>query len=484
MTYAAVTDAIFRGDLTLRTDTGETTGRDLATRARLRGGSLSGYAPGSGVLVDVADALLAYEVAAAAWWAGLRVAFARSDSPLDAVAQARAVGAVVHVVDRGRGVDQHSAGIDVLIADVAPWPAPAPASARPAPDDLALDMLTSGSAGQPTCLTYTHAALLRNGVALGRAMGVTTGDRLWTPLPPGLAGVLCSVLLPAALHGATAHLCDADHGTMARSLRAAAPTIVYAVPAVYEVLCRAAQAGAGTPPVRWWLSSSSELQPRVFDGMLARWNAVVRSLYCGSEVGTVTFNDARDPDLVRNTVGRPLPGVTVQVEPGTHRLTVGGDLIAHGERRPDGTVVPFGRSVVTGDCGTLDADGTLRLRGRFDERFNVGTQVVDPFVVEARIRSLPGVADCVVVARPHRLLGNAINALVIRDAAVPLTEADVIGHCRASGLTGGWVPRRVSWVDEIPRTPAGKPRRSPVPTGAGAAVTGPAAAGPRAGGNG
>lgn len=451
---ATLTDVICGGRFVLATDSAHVTGAELGEAARRRAGRLAELPPGSGVLVEAADPIEAYELAAAAWWAGLRVAFARTDSPLTSAEQAAAVGAELRVVDDGTpsgtdGVPMTAAGD--LLGPPVPWPA------RCESGDLALDLLTSGTTGTPACFTYSHAALVLNAAALAAAMGTTQSDRLWSPLPPGLPGVLCTVLLPAALHGATAHVNRTHAAKIGVSLRAVRPTVVYAIPAVYELIARDPEPDpAATAGVRWWLSSSSDLSAGLFDAMARTWAATVRSLYCGSEFGTVTFNDAAVPV----GVGRVLPGVHVVSEPGTHRLSVGGPMIAHGMRGADGVVVPFGGEVTTGDVGTIDADGTLRLRGRVDDRINVGADVVDPHVVEARIGALPGVDDCLVTARRHPLLGHVLDVHVVRSAVGDtLTEADVVRHCRGTGLTGGWVPRRVIWVDTVPRTPAGKPDR-------------------------
>jgi acyl-CoA synthetase (AMP-forming)/AMP-acid ligase II len=187
----------------------------------------------------------------------------------------------------------------------------------------------------------------------------------------------------------------------------------------------------------------------------------VRSFYCGSEIGTVTFNAESDPGLVRSTVGRPLPGVRLAVggrDAGP--LTVTGPMIGIGYRT-GAVVTPFPDAAVeTTDIGFVDDDGLVHIVGRQDDRVHVGSEVVDPLLIEDKVRDLDGVDDCLAVARPHERLGHVLELHVVRAGRRTLSERDVIAHCRSQGLKGAWVPRSVRWVDVVPKTPAGKPRRT------------------------
>ncbi|AVT40938.1 class I adenylate-forming enzyme family protein [Plantactinospora sp. BB1] len=453
----------------LETERGAVTGPELAGAARRYAAGFARYPRGAGVSIGLTDPAEALAVAAGAWWSGLRVAFTRTDSPHDPAAQARIVDALVQVVDAGT---EAAGGVTRLTPGELLGP-PVDGAPRCRPSDPALDLLTSGSTGTPKCVVFGHAAMVANARSLAAAMRIGRTDLLWTSLPHGLPGVLSTVTLPAAAADATALLVTpADPLVAADSLVAAAPSVVYAVPEFYDVLGRISPAAGSAPSVRWWLSSSSQLSAGRFDRMRERWGAVVRSFYCGSEVGTVTFNDDDDPDSVRSGVGRPLPGVRVLVErdgsgsgvagvPDAGRLTIGGDLVALGYRER-GVLVPFpSDGVRTSDLGYLDDDGALRLVGRVDDRIHVGAEVVDPQMVEACINAHPAVHDCVVVPKPHTMLGSVLEARVVRRAGTALSERDVILACRAHGLRNGWLPRAVRWIDTVPTTPAGKPNRDP-----------------------
>jgi acyl-CoA synthetase (AMP-forming)/AMP-acid ligase II len=110
-----------------------------------------------------------------------------------------------------------------------------------------------------------------------------------------------------------------------------------------------------------------------------------------------------------------------------------------------------------GDMATVDADGTIHLLGRGSMCINTGGEKVYPEEVEAVLKSHPKVADAVVVGVRDERWGErvvAVVAPVVSGDAVALAEVDV--HCRAQ-LAGYKVPRAVCNVDEVRRTPAGKP---------------------------
>ena len=118
---------------------------------------------------------------------------------------------------------------------------------------------------------------------------------------------------------------------------------------------------------------------------------------------------------------------------------------------PDGT-----RWVVPGDYATVDADGTLVLLGRGSQCINTGGEKVYPEEVEAALKSHPDVFDAVVVGVPDDRFVERVAALVQpRRDAEPTLEA-LQEHCRRS-IAGYKVPRQLRLVDELLRTPVGKP---------------------------
>ena len=118
---------------------------------------------------------------------------------------------------------------------------------------------------------------------------------------------------------------------------------------------------------------------------------------------------------------------------------------------PDGT-----RYSMPGDFATVDEDGRIVLLGRGSVCINSGGEKIYPEEVEAAIKSHPDVYDCTVVGVDDDRWGSRVVALVQpRDGRTPSLE-DIQSHCRQQ-LAGYKVPRELHLVDEIVRSPSGKP---------------------------
>jgi 3-oxocholest-4-en-26-oate---CoA ligase len=115
------------------------------------------------------------------------------------------------------------------------------------------------------------------------------------------------------------------------------------------------------------------------------------------------------------------------------------------------------RWALPGDMATVDADGTIHLLGRGSMCINTGGEKVYPEEVEAVLKAHPKVADAVVVGVRDERWGQRVVAVVSpATAGEEPTLDDVAEHCRRE-LAGYKVPRALSIVEEVVRTPAGKP---------------------------
>jgi acyl-CoA synthetase (AMP-forming)/AMP-acid ligase II len=110
----------------------------------------------------------------------------------------------------------------------------------------------------------------------------------------------------------------------------------------------------------------------------------------------------------------------------------------------------------TGDQGTLDEGGYLRLTGRLKEMINRGGEKISPVEIDAVLLSHPAVAEAVAFGMPHPAWGEEVAAaVVLRHAA---GENEIIEHCR-SRLADFKCPKKLHVLDAIPRTATGKIQR-------------------------
>ncbi|WP_028648778.1 acyl-CoA synthetase [Nocardiopsis sp. CNT312] len=119
-------------------------------------------------------------------------------------------------------------------------------------------------------------------------------------------------------------------------------------------------------------------------------------------------------------------------------------------------VDPDGRRwALSGDYGTLGADGSVVLLGRGSVVINTAGEKVYPEEVEAVLKGHPSVADAIVVPAPDEHLGQRVTALVAPVPGTALCAAELREHCRGR-LAGFKVPRTVHMVDRVRRTAVGK----------------------------
>jgi acyl-CoA synthetase (AMP-forming)/AMP-acid ligase II len=112
----------------------------------------------------------------------------------------------------------------------------------------------------------------------------------------------------------------------------------------------------------------------------------------------------------------------------------------------------------TGDEGVIDDDGYLRLTGRLKEMINRGGEKVSPREVDEALLDHPAIAQAVTFALPHERLGEEVAAAVVLHPGEPPSEGE-IRRFVARRLADFKVPRRIVFVDEIPKGPTGKLQR-------------------------
>jgi acyl-CoA synthetase (AMP-forming)/AMP-acid ligase II len=152
-----------------------------------------------------------------------------------------------------------------------------------------------------------------------------------------------------------------------------------------------------------------------------------------------------------------------QVEPGSDEI----GLIAAGGNVPLGYHKDATKSAATfrlidgvrysfpGDMAKVGADGTLILIGRGSNVINSGGEKIFPEEVEEAVKRVPGVIDCLVVGVDDERFGQAVNAVVSTEIGAVLDEPSIIAGVKEQ-LAGYKAPKRVVFVDEVPRAPNGK----------------------------
>ena len=190
-----------------------------------------------------------------------------------------------------------------------------------------------------------------------------------------------------------------------------------------------------------------------------------------TETGMNTSNPL-EGDRKAGTVGHPLPGVTARIvddagKPVTSKTV--GNLQVKGENvfkgywgMPDKTAEEFTPDgfFKTGDMATLDDDGYIAIVGRGKDMVITGGFNVYPKEIELAIDELDGVIESAIIGVPHPDFGEAVTAVVTRDAGnKECTEENIIAALKPK-LANYKIPKRILFVDELPRNTMGKVQKN------------------------
>jgi malonyl-CoA/methylmalonyl-CoA synthetase len=223
--------------------------------------------------------------------------------------------------------------------------------------------------------------------------------------------------------------------------------------------------------MRLFISGSAPLREETQRAWHARTGHVIVERYGMTETSISTSNPWRG-ERRAGTVGFPLPGVALRIaDPETGEdlpqgetgvIVIKGPNVFKGYwRNPEKTAAEFLSDgfFITGDLGTIDADGYVHIIGRAKDLIITGGFNVYPKEVETGIDALPGVIECAVVGLPHEDLGEAVAAVVVPAPGARLDEKSVQAAL-AANLAKFKLPKRVIFVEDLPRNAMGKVQKN------------------------
>ncbi|MUL42498.1 AMP-binding protein [Streptomonospora sp. PA3] len=364
--------------------------------------------------------------------------------------------------------------------------APAGAADSDAAGDARYLLYTGGTTGLPKGVVWRQAdlfraALERRGRGRARARSPEEVARRARDRSPRRLLVLGPLMhaagqwnaLAALFAGGTVVLYTERAFDAERVLEVAEAERVHAVQVVGDAMARPlagrlAQTPDRCPDLAALTSGGTPLTPAV-RRMWRTWRPgiAINDSYGGSETGVCGAAPGPGADAGRFAMGQSVAVLDENLRP----LPPGSDRIGRIARTgriplgyyndPEATARTFPvdsdgrRWVLSGDYGTIAADGTVTLLGRGSAVINTGGEKVFAEEVEAVVKAHPGVADAIVVGAPDEVLGRRVAAIVApAEEGAPDAE-ELRRHCRRH-LAGFKVPRSVHVVERVHRTAVGK----------------------------
>ncbi|MFD6456168.1 FadD3 family acyl-CoA ligase, partial [Nocardia sp. NPDC060220] len=323
--------------------------------------------------------------------------------------------------------------------------------------DIADIIYTSGTTGRPKGVMMNHRQTLRLYAEWCDLADLREGDRYLMVNPFFHTFGYKAGLISSLIRGATMlpvpvfdveqvlELVERERVTMLPG----PPTLYHALldaPATRDLSSlRAAVTGAADIPVELIRRVKTELP---FQSIMTGYGL--------TEAGTATASRPGDTfEQVATTVGTPCDGVEVRIAEDDEVLVRGYSVMQGYFDDPDATtaVIDADGWLHTGDLGSLDLDGRLRINGRKKDMYIVGGFNAYPAEVEAFLLEHPAVAQVAVVGVPDERLGQVGRAFVV--AKGPVSEAELVSWAR-DRMAGYKAPRSVRFLDELPLNATGK----------------------------
>lgn len=345
------------------------------------------------------------------------------------------------------------------------------ATVERAENDLAAILYTSGTTGRPKGAMISHSNLLNNGQVLLEYWGWKEGDVLLHALPifhvHGLF-VACSCALLNASEMIFYSKFDA------RKVLEELPnaTVMMGVPTFYtRLLAEEGFTKELADNVRLFISGSAPLLEETFDEFEKRTGKLILERYGMTETGMNTSNPLNG-QRIAGTVGYPLPGTEVRIMSGDNillaadevgSLQVKGPNVFQGYwRMPEKTAEEFTADgfFITGDLGKIDSNGYVSIVGRSKDLIISGGYNIYPKEVEMVLNDIQSIEESAVFAFVHPDFGEGVAAAIVKsDPTKNISDEALVSICKDQ-LASFKVPRRIVYLDALPRNTMGKVQKN------------------------
>jgi acyl-CoA synthetase (AMP-forming)/AMP-acid ligase II len=319
--------------------------------------------------------------------------------------------------------------------------------------DCQVLLFTSGSTGQSKGVVLSHRT---NFLRSFQGLYVDEPLRKVCMFPLFHVGSFLLALIAWQTGGEVTFVRSPTPKALLDAVQARRANHLYCIPAVWSRILAERIENWDLSSLRFIDTGTSATPPALIDALKVKFpNGLVRVFYGSTEAGMVAALWDSEVQLKPGSVGRPTFGSELRLGAGDE-IQVRNHMLADGYfRNEKATEAAFADGWYnTGDRGQLDEDGYLYVTGRLKDIIRSAGETVSPTDVELALAGCPGIADLAVVGIPDLTWGEIVCAVVVAEPGAPPPTLETLrAHCEGR-LTSYKLPRRLEFIDRIPRTAA------------------------------
>ena len=323
--------------------------------------------------------------------------------------------------------------------------------------DYAMYQYTSGTTRElPEAVKHTHRSIVTLMVAALYGTGLRPGDRFMCPSSPAWGhGLWHGTLAPMALGLTIGSFAGKFNATLLlQGLARHHFTNISAAATHYRMMKNAGTATEQSYALTKMSFTGEPIDSATEDFIKQTFGLNVCSMYGTTEIGVilVSYPGAEDFEVKRGALGKPIPGAKVQVQDATGQpcpANVTGEI----------KVWRKGQWLATKDLGHTDVDGYFFHGGRADDVIISAGWTMSAVEIEDAILKHPDAHEAAAIGVPDTLRGQAVKAFVVSKRPGDATFIQELQDLVRTRLSQHEYPRHITFVSELPKTPAGKIHR-------------------------
>jgi long-chain acyl-CoA synthetase len=343
------------------------------------------------------------------------------------------------------------------------------------PNDLAALIYTSGSTGFPKGVMMTHQSMVFTSWSLIEYLRLSEEDRILLLLPLAFDYGLYQLLMAITVGGSLiVEQSFTFQASVYKQIEKYKPTVFPGVPTIYAMMIATNKKSGLSFDCIQKVTNTAAALPAEFIPDLKKIfpRALIFKMYGLTECKRVCYLEPELIDIKASSVGKAIPGTEVfllspegkPVPPGErgilhirgphvmlgywHKEDLSKEMLKQGE-------LPWERILCSNDWFNMDEDGFLYFLGRTDDIIKTRGEKVSPVEIENIIYKIPGIKEVAVLGIPDEIMGEAIIAFVTGHNHLQMNEMEILKECM-SKLESFMVPKRVIFLDEMPKSSNGK----------------------------